>query len=299
MSGRGGERCFSAVHSITPIISDRWDELWRRRQTEFFLWFHLEETQRQAEKPGEAVRFRPSGPKFHDLCYLDTLIAATGELVRIELVVTRTYIDGTDGIFAQGLVKSFLLAALPDACRDILRDFTGEIAELPTGRGRTPGYLVFRGRQNAWRKQTGWSRLLLANLPLPDGPALVVQVGPNPSAPNARLIGGKAKSERHGGQSRLACKQELTSDRAIRGAHHDRHKGYRKMFNRASACSKLLSRLRQLVELAQSGIHQLFACSRQQRRRDDFIVSLRIRLAVRNIAQSSVSKFGSDSNGKG
>jgi hypothetical protein len=161
------------------------------RQTEFFLWFHLEETQRQAEKPAEAVRFRPSGPKFHDLCYLDALIAATGELVRIELVVARTYIDGRDGVFAQDLVKSFLLAALPDACRDILRDFMREIAKLPTGGGITPGYLVFRGRQNAWRKQTGWSRLLLANLPLPDGAALVVQVGPNPSAPNARLIGGK------------------------------------------------------------------------------------------------------------
>jgi hypothetical protein len=32
-------------------------------QTEFFKWFHLEETERKPEEPGEQVRFRPSGEK--------------------------------------------------------------------------------------------------------------------------------------------------------------------------------------------------------------------------------------------
>jgi hypothetical protein len=159
------------------------------RQTDFVLWFHLEETERRLEMPGEVVRFRPSGPKFHDLCYLDVLTASTGEMVRMELVIQRIYIDGRDGVFAQDLVKSFLLAALPQACQHVLEDFMSEITELPGRKGVTPGYLVFRGRQNNWRTLTGWSCLVLANLPLPDAPSLVLQVGPNPNAPNARLIG--------------------------------------------------------------------------------------------------------------
>jgi hypothetical protein len=157
------------------------------RQSEFFQWFHMEECERRPEEPGEAVRFRPSGDKFHDLCYLDTLMAPTGELVRMELVVRRAFLDGSDRLFAQDLVKSFLMGVLPDACRNLLHEFMQEII-VPGGDGVTPGFLVFRGRQSEWRTQTGWSRLQLANLQLPEGASFVAQVGPNPSAPNAKLI---------------------------------------------------------------------------------------------------------------
>jgi hypothetical protein len=160
-------------------------------QTEFFKWFHLEETERKPDEPGEEVRFRPSGEKFHDLCYLDVLMASAGELVRMELVVRRAYIEGRDRHFAQDLVKSFLLAVLPDACQAVLKDFMQEITEFPGGRGVTPGYLVYLGQHPAWRVQTGWTRLTLANLPLTDAASLVVQVYPNPKAPNSVLIKGK------------------------------------------------------------------------------------------------------------
>jgi hypothetical protein len=157
------------------------------RQSEFFQWFHMEETERHPDEPGEAVRFRPSGEKFHDLCYLDILIAAHGELVRMELIVQRAFLDGTDHLFAQDLVKSFLGAVLPDACKSVLEGFMKEM-NAPGGDGATPGFQVFRGRHPAWRTQTGWTRLLLANLPLTEAPILVVQVCTNPTAPNAVLI---------------------------------------------------------------------------------------------------------------
>lgn len=160
-------------------------------QTEFFKWFHLEETERKAEEPGEEVRFRPSGEKFHELGYLDVLTASGGELARMELVVRRAYIEGRDRHFAQDLVKSFLLAVLPDACQAVLSDFMEEIKDIPGGRGVTPGYLTYSGQRPAWRIQTGWTRLTLANLPLTDAASLVVQVYPNPKAPNSVLIKGK------------------------------------------------------------------------------------------------------------
>ena len=173
------------------MFSDRWGRpSRRRRRLEFFQWFHLEEAERRPEEPGTLVRFRPSGEKFHDLCYLDTLISSSGQLVRMELVVQRAFINGADRLSAQDLVKSFLLGVLPDACSDVLQDFMREIV-APGGDGITPGFQVFRGREKDWITQTGWTRLLLANLPLPEGASFIVQVSPNPKAPNAKLVEGQ------------------------------------------------------------------------------------------------------------
>ena len=158
------------------------------RETGFFQWFHLEETERRAEEPGEVVRFRPSGEKFRDLCYLDILMAPNGRLVRMEkVVVRRSFIDGRDSLFAQDLIKSFLRATLPMACQHVLSGFMEEI-DLPSRGGSTEGFFVFRGSRRSWEVTTGWSHLILANLSLLEERVLVVQVGPNPTAPNARSV---------------------------------------------------------------------------------------------------------------
>ena len=164
------------------------------RKSEFFQWFHFEKSERSAQDPGESVKFRPSGEAFRDLCWLDVLVAPTGAMVRIELVVRRSFIEGNQGLFAQDLVKSFLNATLPDACRAVLHEFVTEINELGSN-GETTAYHTFRGRHPTWRVQTGWSRLWLANLPLPQGSAFVAQIGPNPTAPNATLIEGPAQDD--------------------------------------------------------------------------------------------------------
>jgi len=158
------------------------------RETGFFQWIHVEETERRVEEPGEVARFQPSGEKFHGLCYLDILMGPGECLVRMELVVRRSFIDGRDSLFAQDLIKSFLRATLPMACQDVLTDFMSEI-DLPSRGGSTEGFLVFRGSRSSWEVTTGWSHLILANLLLQEERVLVVQVGPNPTAPNAKLVG--------------------------------------------------------------------------------------------------------------
>jgi hypothetical protein len=163
------------------------EKLETARRTPFFEWFHLEETERQREDPGEAVRFRPSGDKFHELCYLDALVASGGDVVQMELVVRRSFLDGSDHLFARDLVKSFLLASLPDACRNVLQDFIREITSLGEN-GETPGYLVFLGTRKEWKTQTGWTNLILANLLPAETPSFVVHVSANPDAPNARRV---------------------------------------------------------------------------------------------------------------
>lgn len=159
------------------------------RQTPFFAWFHLEETERRSEEPGEVVRFRPSGNEFRQLCYLDILTTTDGNLVQMELVVQRSFIDGRNSLFAQDLVKSFLLAVLPDACQSLLGDFIDEIETLGRG-GSTVGFEVFQGRKESWEKKTGWTQLRLTNLLVSGTPSLVVRTAANPDAPNAILLKG-------------------------------------------------------------------------------------------------------------
>jgi hypothetical protein len=180
-----GERPYS-VH----IFGSLGKSIDTARQTGFFRWFHLEPTEHRRNPPGVVMRFRPSGDRFRDRCYLDVLTTDSQDIMRLELVVQRTFLDGRDALFGQDLVKSFLQASLTDACRDRLQDFLSEI-NVPSGDGRTPGHLVFRGRRGAWNVQTGWSRLRLANLTTSSTPSLVVNVGANPKAPNAEEVDDK------------------------------------------------------------------------------------------------------------
>jgi hypothetical protein len=109
----------------------------------------------------------------------------------MELVLSRAFIDGRDGLFAQDLVKSFLVAVLPDACQHLLTDFMQEFKALGAP-GRMPGSLVFAGQRDEWVTETGWSRLSLSNVALNEQPVFVVRVSPNPQAPNATRVGGKS-----------------------------------------------------------------------------------------------------------
>ncbi len=156
-------------------------------QTGFFQWFHLVQTDQIPREPGQMTRFRPSGEKFHDLCCLEVLEAGDGAMVQMDLVVQRGFIDGRNGLFAQDLVKSFLVAALPDACRDLLEDFMQEM-QTPGRHGQTAGSLVFWGQRDEWSVKTGWSRLFLTNCSLAGERVFIVQVRPNPKAPNAKRI---------------------------------------------------------------------------------------------------------------
>jgi hypothetical protein len=179
------------------------------RRTEFFERFHLVSIDRTPQEPGQVTRFRPSGEKFRKSRDLDILEAAGGQLVQMELRLSRPFIDGRDHLFAQDLVKNFLVAVLPDACQHLLKDFMQEI-KTPGAPGNLPGSLVFAGKRDAWATQTGWSRLSLSNVALDVQPAFVVRVWPNPDAPNATRVGGKSSRRMPGiralfGLTMLVC----------------------------------------------------------------------------------------------
>ena len=178
---------FEAKPYFTYTFGSMGKTLATARETGFYRWFHMQETECQLQAPGNLIRVRPSGEKFGNLCFLDLLLSPTEEFVRMELVVKRSFVDGVDSLFAQDLVNSFLHAALPDACRNVLEDFIHEM-NTPAGAGQTPGFEVFKGRKDRWATTTGWSQLQLANIIVEDALSLVVNLGPNPAAPNAKPV---------------------------------------------------------------------------------------------------------------
>jgi len=75
------------------------------RKTEFFRWFHLEESGRT----GSVVYFKPSAERFRSLVTVNLSLDSRERLIGAELVLSRLFIDsGRDGLFARDIAKSFL-----------------------------------------------------------------------------------------------------------------------------------------------------------------------------------------------
>src|SRR3989441_7170643 len=92
-------------------LGDLGERLEQARKTEFFRWFHLEETGRA----GRVVQFKPSGEKFRPLVTLNVTLDPSGRMVGVELVLSRAFIDsGREGTFARDIAKSFLRVATSD-----------------------------------------------------------------------------------------------------------------------------------------------------------------------------------------
>jgi hypothetical protein len=156
------------------------------KQTEFFRWFHLEETGRSAK----VVHFKPSGDKFHNLVTLNLSLDSSGRLVGAELVLLRSFIDsGRDGMFARDIAKSFVRVVTPAEERDKVADLLAGIEQPPANLSQTlivgarrtprppvrstPGYQVFLGQRAAYQQ----GPIKLMNRVVNDAPCLVLGRG--------------------------------------------------------------------------------------------------------------------------
>jgi hypothetical protein len=164
------------------------------KKTEFFRWFHLEQTEAASQQDGgRVISFKPSAPKFHHLVTVKVTTAA-GEVLRgMELVVHRSFInDPQDGIFARDIAKSFLLAGLAAPRDRETTDLINEIqyrnvSSMPILRHEsvkepklpekpTPGYLTYSGQQPSFEHPVPGFLLRLENKKLGEVPVLVVSI---------------------------------------------------------------------------------------------------------------------------
>src|SRR6266567_4055779 len=110
------------------------------RKTEFFRWFHLEETGRT----GSVVHFKPRAEKFRSLVTLNLSLDSRQRLIGAELVLSRSFIDsGVEGMFARDIAKSFLRVVTSAEERQAIGGLIGEIEQPPANLSTT---LIVRGR---------------------------------------------------------------------------------------------------------------------------------------------------------
>jgi hypothetical protein len=156
------------------------------KQTEFFRWFHLDETGRTAR----VVHFKPSGDKFHNLVTLNLALDTRGRLAGAELILLRSFVDsGRDGMFARDIAKSFVRVVTPAEERDTVADLLAEIEQPPANLSQTlivgtrttprppakstPGYQVFLGQRASYQQ----GPIKLMNRVVNNAPCLVIGRG--------------------------------------------------------------------------------------------------------------------------
>jgi hypothetical protein len=136
------------------------ENLEQAKQTNFFRFFNLEQTQATRVGGDTVTAFKPSGAKFRPLVTVQVTTGGQGRIKAVEMVVGRSFLDyPQNGIFARDIAKSFPLVGLPSPqdreTADLINEIesqgtstmtiikrTGDEPKLPEK--PTPGYLLLR-----------------------------------------------------------------------------------------------------------------------------------------------------------
>jgi len=152
------------------------------KRSEFFVWFHLEETSRKQEGALTVLTFRPTSDQFHDLVAVEMTTDANDGLRAAALVIQRAFIDHTQSFtFAADITKSFLVAALEPADIGLIGEAALQIRGYqPAGSGMrvmyvrnapepiAPGegeteYLTYAGKRRQFQRALETSNLSMVN----------------------------------------------------------------------------------------------------------------------------------------
>jgi hypothetical protein len=164
------------------------------KTTEFFTWFNLGQTGTETDAEKRAVViFKPTGDAFHKLVTVKTALDSRQHIVRIELLLARSFLDDKrQGVFANDIARSLLLDATSGADRDAIRGLANAISSnqktgerlikavpLPAPPDRPgPAYLTYLGERHVDSEQLPSSTLHLENLKLGDQSWLQIVLSP-------------------------------------------------------------------------------------------------------------------------
>ncbi len=155
-----------AAPLIAASFGNLGETLEQAKQTDFFHFFHLEQSQVSKSDGSTVTAFKPSGEKFRPLVTVKVTTDAAGRIQALEMALARSFIDDPrEGVFARDIAKSFLLAGLPAPRDGETTDLINEIqfqgtstmtiiqrrAEIPKLPEKpTPGYLTYLGKQTSY-----------------------------------------------------------------------------------------------------------------------------------------------------
>ena len=163
------------------------------QQSEFFTWFHLEQTDTTQDGQGHAIiSFKPEGEKFRAWTTVNVTVDKHNQVLAMELILARSFIeDRRDDIFARDIAKSFLRAALSQEDHKAITDLVNEIeypqdlmilpltarqVEVQLPAIPTPGYRTFLGQQPAYTQTLSRSMLRLENRKGVSGELLLISL---------------------------------------------------------------------------------------------------------------------------
>jgi hypothetical protein len=150
------------------------------QKTDFFSWFHLEETGREKDSGGRTVvTFKPNAEAFHKLVTVQTTLGAQDQIAQIDLYLARAFVnDRMKRVNANDIAKSMLLDAVPGSDRADIKTLVDEIesnrgsdmqilsarppAETPVK--ESPGYLAYLGKRYVYTQQLSSSVLHMENV---------------------------------------------------------------------------------------------------------------------------------------
>jgi hypothetical protein len=163
------------------------------KKTDFFTWFHLQQTSREQTAQGTIITFKPSGKQFRDLVTMKVTTAPDGGITAMELILSRAFVDSKkDGIFARDIAKSLIRTAFAEGSDQEIQDLANQIEYLRTSSQTillhksyqppklpaepTPGYLTYLGQQQSYEHAAAGKTLRLENTTVDSGKSLLISI---------------------------------------------------------------------------------------------------------------------------
>jgi hypothetical protein len=162
-------------------------------KTDFFTWFHLQQTGEEQTAQGTIIVFKPSGKQFRDLVTMKVTTGPDRAITGMELMLSRAFVDSKkDGIFARDIAKSLLRTAFATGADQEILDLADQIEYLGTSSQTiilhasrkppqlpatpTPRYLTYLGQQQSYEHAAAGKTLRLKNATIDGEKALVIQI---------------------------------------------------------------------------------------------------------------------------
>ncbi len=162
------------------------------KKTDFFTFFHLEQTGESPAKDGKTIMFQPSGEKFRSLVHVYMTVDSKAQIQGAELDLSRAFVDSaSDGIFARDIAKSFLQTAIDPEDTDKVDNLIKEVGQ-PMGTDRpviahpdavqkpagapSKGYRVYLGQEDVFELQLTHGRTLKMDNPASKPPMLKISI---------------------------------------------------------------------------------------------------------------------------
>jgi hypothetical protein len=154
------------------------------KRSEFFVFFHLEESTKSNQGELTSRTYRPSSDQFQNLVSIQMVTDSKERLQSVALVIQRAFIDHNEiSTFAADITKSFLVAAVnepdiemvgeaalqirryhPAGSRMVVMSVKGRGATGPLAPGEgEPEYLTYAGKRRQQQRALKTVTLHMAN----------------------------------------------------------------------------------------------------------------------------------------